>query len=148
MSDIYVILGGLKQGPFSEDQVTRRLKSGDLTTNLLAWRDGDTDTIPLGLLVKKGLPEKLVAEFTMRPPSKTPQLLFRVFKRTLRIAIGLVGGSFAVTWCLAKAFKVLGKPFAALPPVEFLGGIFFVCLGIAAFVSFILIAFGRGETRQ
>jgi len=148
MSDIYVILGGVKEGPFSEDQVTQRLQSGDLTPNVLAWRDGDTDTIPLGLLVKKEVPEKLVAEFAIRPPSQTPQLLFAVFKRILRLAIGLVGGYFAVTWCLRKAFEIFAKPFAALSTLDFLGGIFFSCLGSAAFISFILIAFGPGETRQ
>jgi hypothetical protein len=47
MRQIYVMRARVKIGPFSDAQARELLAAGELTNDLLAWREGEPDTVPL-----------------------------------------------------------------------------------------------------
>ena len=51
MDDIYLLMDGKREGPFSEDQVLQAVGWGFIPDYLLAWHGGLADWIPVGRLV-------------------------------------------------------------------------------------------------
>lgn len=52
MSDIYLLFEGVRQGPFTLDQVTRYLEQGRIGMEQRAWREGFADWVPVSELLR------------------------------------------------------------------------------------------------
>jgi hypothetical protein len=58
MPDIYLLIEGKQEGPYSEEQLRQSLAIGQIPNDLPAWRDGLTDWVPVhGLLEPQHKPE-------------------------------------------------------------------------------------------
>ncbi len=70
----------------------------------------------------------------------------RLFARSGRIIFG-VALAFGALWLFDAALEVLKKPFAALSPLELLGGIAAAGFGFAAISFAFFVGFGAGPSR-
>ena len=47
MYDIYLLIDGKREGPFTEDEVTESLADGSIAPSLLAWYEGLDHWVPI-----------------------------------------------------------------------------------------------------
>ena len=53
MPDIYLLIDGQQQGPYTEEQVLQSLAEGHIPPELLAWHEGIADWLPISNVLEK-----------------------------------------------------------------------------------------------
>ena len=56
MTEIYLLINEVEEGPFAEDEIQQALAWGFMSRDLPAWREGATERLPVGTLM--GLPKE------------------------------------------------------------------------------------------
>lgn len=143
--NIHVAIGEEKKGPFSEEEIREKVKSGLVKPDALAWKSGMDDWVPLRELVSDLPAPKGGGDAPQDLPAKKPSgPLYAVVERFWD---GLLG---KLDWLFSeKAFNGISKystlaGFYALP----VGTVLSVIYGIIAAVKFesltVLVMFGFG----
>lgn len=111
MSKIYLLIEGVRQGPFTEELTRESLADGSIPPDLLAWREGEANWIPVSELLGRCLPP--IPPLTGPPlpsndlaPVAADTSAFPWYRST--VFVGLLVG---IPWLCGHFLELLLKPF-------------------------------------